>query len=366
MSTFCKFLRQGLHFNNNKNFSLQPCCFFGKRYDIDIKNNIADQHRLIKNQWLKEDYNETCKICIDHEKLGVHSYRQASFEIIPDSAEKVSMIEVALDKQCNLACPQCGSYNSSFWHNENKRNGMPEKEHIVSLHSKKNLREINSHFVSLFDNEIFSELKYVKFSGGEPLMSDLHLKILEKIRKKDNVELHYTSNFSIMPSQKVFEMWKNFKVVKWMASIDGTADQFSLLRWPYNWVNLLEFCELAEKITPDNVVLAIEHTLNMLNIFYYDRMEEWYQKEFCKNAGFKKGVLNMHNVSSRLTLQEVPYELREKICKKFGEEHKISKIISSQGPQVGYNNSVRYLDLLDKQRKTNWRLAFPEVEGYYV
>jgi len=61
----------------------------------------------------------------------------------------------------------------------------------------------------------------------------------------------------------------------------------------------------------------------------------------------------------------VPLSLKNSIIEKYGKTHKITKILNSQSKAEDYGASVRYMDLLDKQRKTNWRSTFAEIEMHY-
>ena len=366
MPEFCKFLEHGLQYDNNTvNFTVRPCCFFSKRYKIDATKNIPEQYQKYKSLWKNENLNKTCKVCIDHEKSGMESYRQASFDMVPTDATAVSVLTVAINKECNLACPQCSSDYSSLWYRENLRNGIKESPEVTSYHIDNHRGKTTENFISLFDENDFDNLKYIKFGGGEPLMTDTHLIVLDKIKDPSTVELQYTSNFSIMPSAKTLEKWSKFKNVKWMASIDGTEDRFSLLRWPHTWEKLEKLCDRAVAETPDNVTFGIEHTLNMLNIFYFDKLEKWYLTKFCKGQAHRRGVLSLHNVFGKLSLAEVPLSLKNSIIEKYGKTHKITKILNSQSKAEDYGASVRYMDLLDKQRKTNWRSTFAEIEMHY-
>ena len=332
---------------------------------IDTKKDVYEQYLKHKFAWKNENFDKTCKVCIDHEKVGIESYRQASFNIVPANSKSISMLTVAINKECNLACPQCNSSSSSTWYRENLRNGVKELPEIVSYHTDNHKGKTTEKFVSLFEANDFSNLNYIKFGGGEPLMTETHLEVLDKVQNPANVELQYTSNFSIMPSAEALDKWSKFKNVKWMGSIDGTNEQFSLLRWPHTWEKFKKLCTRAIEETPDNVTFGIEHTLNMFNIFYYDRIEKWYLTEFCKGHSKKRGVLSLHNVFDRMRLSEVPESLKNIIVEKYGNNHKITNILNSEFKADDYKKSIRYMDLLDRQRNTNWRSVFSEIQSHY-
>ena len=367
MSEFCKFIKHGLVYNNNTSeFTVSPCCYFGKQYSIDPTQDVAGQYQRHRQEWSREDFNETCRICIDEEKAGKQSYRQASFDIVPQNQDKISMLTVAVNKECNLACATCGSHSSSRWYNENRRNGVREDDAVVAYHEDNHKGRTTDRFLALLDSADLGKLDYVKFGGGEPLMTETHMKVLERIENPSTVELQYTSNFSIMPTARVIEMWSRFKEVKWMASIDGTGEQFGLLRWPHTWEKLVLFADRALNNTPNNVTLGIEHTLNMLNIHYFDRLENWYLQQFCQQQSERRGVLSIHNVEGIMTLSEVPGKVRDMVMEKFGTDHKVSRIMAQQYRGNDAGGSVAYLDGLDRQRGTDWRRTFPEVEKHYV
>jgi hypothetical protein len=120
--TFCKFLKNGLVYNNNTtHFTVSPCCYFLKNYAIDPDQDPVQQLTNYKQQWLTEDFNNTCQVCLNAEKSGLASYRLASFDEIPGTHEQLNFLTIAVNKKCNLACPSCDSGSSSFWYQENLR-----------------------------------------------------------------------------------------------------------------------------------------------------------------------------------------------------------------------------------------------------
>lgn len=366
MTTFCKFLKNGLVYNNNiTQFTVSPCCYFSKNYDVDPFIKINEQ--VIKHQqsWQNEDVNNTCKICINAESAGIYSYRQASFDEIPGTSEKINFLTVAVTKKCNLACPSCGSHSSSFWYQENIRNNIPQPDNVIELHQDDKKNVITKKFISLFKDQELVDVSYIKFGGGEPLMNDTHAQILKLIPSPEKVIIQYTSNFSIMPSTTILKYWKKFKLVKWIASLDGVGEQFTFLRWPYRWEKLEAFANSAISAVPGNVMFGVEHTLNPLNIFYFDQFETWFNKHLGSNRNDDKSDFNVHLCDGVLGLEHTPPKLRNKITAKYGNTHQVT-IALKQKPYSGSTTAlVQYLDQLDSQRKTNWRQLFPDVQEFF-
>jgi hypothetical protein len=362
---FCKFFKNGLVYNNDTTqFTTAPCCYFDQSYAIDPTANIEEQFSRYRTSWLTADTDSLCRICHNQERSGIPSYRQSANDLIQEDTDNLVMLTVAVNKKCNLACPTCNSSSSSLWYRENVRNNIPQSQTIVQLHREDHEHQVTERFLTLFKTQDLSNLRYIKFGGGEPFMNDTHLQILKMIPNADQVTVQYTSNFSIMPSAKIFEEWERFHLIKWVASIDGVDNQFEFLRWPYEWTKLAEFKNRAFAQTPNNVMFGVEHTLNPLNIFYYDLFENWFNQEFAVNRLGDPSDLNIHYADGIMGLDKTNTEVRNLVAKKYNN-HRIHHLLK----QVPYTNSAgftEYLDQLDQWRGTSWRTIFPDVEQYYV
>ena len=366
MSTFCKHLSNGLVYNNNiTTFTMSPCCFFAGENNIDPNKDLSMQLTTHRINWENATVDTSCKICIDAESRGAHSYRLASFDILSGVNNKLEFLTVAVNKKCNLACPSCNSHSSSFWYQENIRNNVPQSIQIQQLHNEDRQGVTTDKFISLLSDQDLTALKYIKFGGGEPLMTDTHEKVMSLVPNPSNVTIQYTSNFSIMPSQSTLATWKKFKLVKWVASLDGVKEQFSFLRWPYRWEKLETFVDDSIRKVPGNVMFGVEHTLNPLNIFYFDQFEIWFNKHLASNRYGDKSDLNVHLCTGTLGLEHTPPELRDKIKAKYGNNHQVTIALNQKPYSGSITRLVRYLDQLNLQRNTNWRQLFPEVQEFF-
>jgi hypothetical protein len=364
---FCKFLKNGLVYNNNtSHFTVSPCCYFSKNYVIDPNSNPDEQLINYRQEWLNEDFNTTCKLCLNAEQSGLYSYRQSSFDQIHTDYEQLDFLTIAVNKKCNLACPSCDSDSSSFWHQENNRHKVIESNNTIQLHLEDHAGIITEKFLSALQTQDLSKVTYIKFGGGEPLMSDTHKQILNLLPHPENVTIQYTSNFSLMPTDRVFRLWKKFKLVKWVASIDGVGDQFSFLRWPHEWTKLEKFINTAKTSVPENVMFGAEHTINILNAFYYLEFKSWFDQHLNTNRFGDLSDLNLHKCQGLLSIDHMPPTLRNLVKNKLGPTHAISVMIDQSTYSNNITPTIEYLDQLDKWRNLNWRNLFPEVQGYLI
>lgn len=363
MAEFCRHLTNALAYNNNTyEFTISPCCYFTPHSAIQSTDFDLPDYR---KTWQNSDLKKSCAICLQMEQSGVYSYRQASFDILEGKNDNLEMLTVAINKQCNLACPSCDSDSSSFWYQENIRNNIKQPSNIIKLHQEDKQGVIKDKFLEALSKQDLSNLRYIKFGGGEPLMSNIHVEVLDLIKNPENVTLQYTSNLSIMPTERALKSWEKFKLVKWVGSIDGVGERFTFLRWPYNWEKLNSFVKTAVSAVPYNVMFGVEHTLNPLNIFYFDEFEKWFDEHIKTNKVGDQSDLNLHLCWGDLDISRTPPELRSVIKEKYKSTHPIVKLLDDVPISAESSKLVNYLDILDKQRNQDWRSTFSDVEGYF-
>jgi hypothetical protein len=363
---FCKFFRNGLVYNNDTvNFTVSPCCYFAGQDVIDPSVDVPLQFAQYRESWQQADINRTCKICLDQEKSNIPSYRQAANDIVAHDSDGITMLTVAVTKKCNLACPTCGSDASSFWHQENLRNGLVEPDRVIKMHVDDHEHLITKKFLSLLETQDLSKLRYIKFGGGEPFMSTAHLQILKLIPNPELVTVQYTSNFSVMPTKQVFAAWEKFQLIKWCASTDGVAQQFEFLRWPYTWAKFNDFKHRAFDLVPANVMFGVEHTLNPLNILYFDDFENWFNSEFATNRLGDSSDFNIHYAGGVMGLNCVTPKLQQAVIDKFGSQHRVTKLLEQTTLSGDAPQFTDYLDQINRWRNLNWRNIFPAAAEFY-
>lgn len=367
MTEFCRHLKNGLVYNNDTTaFTVAPCCFFrGDRYRIDPEQDLSRQLLTHRTHWITADVKSDCKICIDAEEQRTPSYRQASFDIIKGADNRIEFLTVAVNKKCNLACASCSAASSSFWYQENARHQLVQGTNIHQMHQEDRQGAIADRFVQLLAEQDLSGLTYIKFGGGEPLMSDTHQRIMALIPDPSKVTVQYTSNFSIMPTESVMKTWEKFKLVKWVASLDGVGEQFSFLRWPYRWEKLDSFAATAVSTVPGNVMFGVEHTVNPLNAFYIDQFQSWFDQHLSSNRYGDQSDFNIHLCTGVMGIEHTPPLLRNKIKARHGNQHAVSVALDQKPYSGSVTAMVQYLDQLDAWRGTSWRSIFCEVQEFF-
>lgn len=350
-NNFCRFLSNGYSFQlSQQSFLVKPCCWYqgGIVVDENLEQKIKDRSKI--NTWTKE-----CQVCQLQELAGQLSFRQSSFDIIPESDSMAPMaVDINIDMTCNAACVICGPDVSTFWRKQNEKNKIFDINPHTDLQTQLNV---------ILDSLDLTNVKRIKFFGGEPLLTDTHIKILEKIPNPSQCDVWYTTNASIVPKTNVMDIWNKFKLVFFEASIDGIGPKFDYIRWPLKWNKIKNNLNTLKDIAPNNLLFRINHTVNPFNIFYYDELDDWVKTNLDTNKLGDNTEINVHPCWGTWDLKKTPMLLREEIYKKY-PNHLISNILSSL-PDESYDTIIKFTETWDPIRKNNWKQAFPEIVKYF-
>jgi hypothetical protein len=186
---------------------------------------------------------------------------------------------------------------------------------------------------------------------------------LEKIPNASECDVWYTTNASILPKLDTINLWSKFNRVFFEASIDAIGERFNYIRWPLKWHkvsnNLLEL----KKIAPNNLLFRINHTLNPFNVFYYDELEDWFQRNLSTNRLGDESEINVHPCWGQWDLKKTPSSLREVIFKKYPDSI-ISNMLLSL-PIESYEPIRKFTSKYDNLRNNSWKQTFPEIVNHF-
>ena len=271
-----------------------------------------------------------------------------SFDVVPDDAElgDPSYLEIQTNNTCNGGCIMCGPWHSSYWQSELKQ--FPVKTAADPI--DKILAHID-----------IQKTRKILFLGGEPFLSDDDIRILPLIKNPQLVRLQYTTNGSIYPSQKHIDLWSRFQDVLINFSLDGIGDRFDYVRYPLKWSQIEKNVIRMLNELPDNVRFKSNHTVNMLNLYYYDEFEDWSTRIMQTE---RSTDFTFNPCSGTLSPREVPRKLFDMLLSKYGSDSKVIRTITNND-STDQTNLLTYLSELDTRRGLNWRQVFPEISDCF-
>lgn len=353
-NSFCKNISNTYRFNHNNQSILhyQPCCWVPFNEPISNKESLVNAQQHISKEILKNT-NRNCNECIQREKTNYRiSGRLDADRYIPTDAVDgdAYILEFQLDTECNAACSICGPQFSSLWQ---KQLNIPlsKKETTQLMH-----QQINK-LVSL------DKVKQIKFFGGEPLLTESHLAILNQVPYPDQCDLMYSTNGSIFPSDDVIKVWKKFKKIKLSLSIDDIKERFEYIRWPLKWSRVeSNLINIAQNIS--NIELRIHCTVNPINARYILELEQWITT--IQHENNIKIEYSYSPCFGTWGIASTPPGLRDDLLMQYPSDHPVIGILNSFSQQDNaYQLLLNNMEELDNTRKLDWRKTFPLVTKYF-
>ena len=310
----------------NQDGSYQVCCS-SEEFDNFIRNNqnekmyIQEGHTssdVMNSNFMKElrlkmlngQWPSLCERCRLTEELGGTSRRQVeirSFEnqnqnfiesTAPDGHIKtpVTSLDYRLGNLCNLQCRMCNPRSTKLWIKEwNQLKPKDEQFSPETMDSYNKYDWINSPKLIEDFKQKAKNLTHIHFAGGEPLLAPQMSAILETcIASKNaaNITITYNTNLTILP-QKILNLWKHFKGVKILASIDAIGELNNYIRHFSQWDKIdqnLKFIEKNhQKYKIEECMLSV--TVQALNVL---RLNEIY--EYLEQFNFLVPVPNLINL----------------------------------------------------------------------
>jgi sulfatase maturation enzyme AslB (radical SAM superfamily) len=332
--------------------NVSTCCLVSPKIVVN-QENFLNNPNLIK---IREEFNQglrptECHQCWSKEDNGFPSrrtdgnpwYIQNGYD--DDTAELIS-IDYWVGNVCNLKCVICGPEYSSAWQQELDPT-----------------RKYSPHYDNKFWKQLdLTKLRLVHFNGGEPLLSKTHVDFLNAIPNKDQVIIDYNTNGTIFPSEELFSLWKQFKLVHVYFSIDDIEDRFEYIRYPANWEktvkNILEIKEAASQ----NVLFYINTTISLLNIFTYPTLLQWLEKNFKENKYGHQVAYLWQWASGNLNCQTIPVKYKDTlvtIYKDTGYQNIVNSINFTE--YCTLDKQLNFLNTLDQRRANDYRKVFQHL-----
>jgi MoaA/NifB/PqqE/SkfB family radical SAM enzyme len=429
MSTFCPL--PWIHLATRPNGDVRVCCTANasgageddsKEVGLVTANGVtmnlqtntlaevwnSDYMKSIRLQMLDNKIPNSCTKCFTEEAQGIVSKRQWETVIWKERLNVDSIVnrtqfdgslpvdipyfDLRLGNLCQLKCIMCSPHDSSSWIKEWKL--QYPKYKTIEL---KQDQQWNSDFdytwykkgSFLSDMRLQAyNIRELYFAGGEPLLIPEHYKILEFMIETGAAKLcvlRYNSNGLELP-EKLFELWKHFKQVKFNFSIDALGARNDYIRYPSKWADVVTNLERLDD-TPSNITVNIACAVQILNVMNIPELVLWKESKNFKKINlppYGAGLIGTHLVylPSYLNVRVLSKHLKNKVSKhiEYFCSRRTADIEFMSNPYglkrwqglVQYMMAEDwshklpmledYLTVTDHQRCTDFRKTFPELE----
>ena len=352
MKYYCSDQFKTIHIRstNSGQVLVSPCCA------AQTEPVVAGKFDFATNEFLQQTRQHTlddtpapaCSHCWRQEAQNPPSRRFFSNQNkSTDIRVELNRIDVTTQNVCNLACIMCSSYSSSTWARED---GLTEQDY--SFEDK----------LELFRKLDFSHVYQMHFTGGEPLMSTEHLKMLGIYAESSPLsQLHisYNTNGTFFPDQRVLDTWSQVKAIDLVISLDAVGAACELIRWPAKWQqiadNIARFFELRNQM-PHLKIGFISCASN------YNLFELADVVDFVHSHDPELAVYFQVNHKPYFAPALIPNNMVEPVMSRLGAYPELENLLSTvQARPTGdhYQKEMityhRVMTEMEKRRGTDWR-----------
>lgn len=370
--TFC--LAPWVHATVETDATMIPCCASRMKSNITYENYITwwngDSMRGLRKDLANGNKNINCIGCWSQEDLGKGESQRINYNNLfnkyadydqirnAEANDYVSTSEpvtwdIKLGNLCNIKCVMCNADFSDKIDKEIKQHAtlieqkFPGKL-IPTYSAYQNWTETNT--AREFLAHIFSNSKWIKLEGGEPLSQKNVRDILDNL---SDTNLSIITNGTIL-DDRIYNALAKFPRVEISVSVESVSHANDIIRYGSDWetvrTNLLRLKELP------NVDIQINHVLQITSVFYLVDV-----LKFCEEHNIKMLILELFT-PKYLSLAACPTEYIEqmiaeveKIEIKQSKNQYIKKYLINSLAKTKYSQELndefyRYVDLLDRMR----------------
>jgi len=391
---------------------------FAKDLPTEAFNN--DYMKSVRKTMLAGEVPASCTKCFKEEAEGISSkriwetgtwhYNDVDIpKLIEETEEdgsvpyKLQYLDLRLGHTCNLKCIMCSPHDSSLWVPEFKKVYPIFQSDLIKKQMAWDPESFNNqwHENPEFWREIYDQIPNIKelyFAGGEPLLIKEHKEFLLEIIKRgyaDKISLRYNTN-GILINEGIIEIWEQFKKVKVGVSLDGMGDRVGYIRYPTEWETVEKNLWRLEQ-TSDRIQFNIALAVQILNIKHVPDFIKWKVTSGFKKLNFEKNIVGQTNgggligvhllwIPTWLSLRVLPLEdkvevrrlfteLKQWLWDNYTQDDEFWKVnpygwkrwegILDWMDKEDHTNLLPdfrdYINVLDKQRKTDFKTTFPEL-----
>lgn len=438
-----------------------PCCStdymkysLGNLNRDDVKDIWnSEQLKSIRKALVEGERHSSCSKCFHQEDSGLNSLRsnannQQMLENHRDIVQKAidNNYEVEdfnlyywdfrFSNLCNMKCRTCGPELSSLWvadwktisepllEDQDLKNKLVLNKPRIQRHLAERLdsiKDADKHGVIELKNKSKQQLdeiierdinnvEHIYFAGGEPMISEQHYHILDKLieHERFDVTLWYNTNLLILNYKKfnkeydMVDIWKKFNKctnqtcgpqVAISASIDAIGKRAEYIRHGTDWPTIEKHLKIMNHLHGhhENIFFKVTPVISIFNVLH---MPDYFEY-LIEKIGFQGQQLMGHNMLEQpmtFRIDQLPdnlkTQIKESYAKFLNDKSGIYDDETLGCVEVMFNGIIHYLDTntyvaeyddyalrhprfkyvtnsLDNVRNENFRETFPELKDYW-
>lgn len=233
----------------------------------------SENMKSIRIKMLKGEPVGNCKVCYYSESICGSSertryekyynpHRDKILQTKPDGSIPFEPIEwdLRLTNTCNFKCRDCGSSLSSSWEEESKKLNVDVSSPKIDEQSVLDQLE-----------PLYDSVEEIYFAGGEPLISDHHYYIIDKLLENQTYPtIRYNTNLSTLTykGRDIIDIWKKFPNIELFVSFDGIGKRGELIRKGFDSKRFIKNILRIQKELP-HLQINYNFVVYILNAYHF-------------------------------------------------------------------------------------------------
>ena len=315
---------------------ISPCCMFSEQISNLNQSTIKDVYRGqfmrdLRQSFLSGEYPGQCSSCWKEEAVGKPSMRQRGksklkeiyykLDYQQENINNLQLFDLNLGNACNLGCKICNKESSSTIAEQDHSGGIISTVEFQALKQSVKWADTEEFWDQLL--EVVQNIKYLDLYGGEPLMSKLHFKFLQRLIELDvakSIKIDYNTNGTIY-SEQFFDLWQHFKEIKISVSIDDIGDRFEQQRVGANWDSVCKNIIKYNARRSKKFITEVYPTINIQNVYWLPELLEWISTQDFNHTAFNilrkpesYNILSLNPQAKLAVIEKLKQHSQHEIC----------------------------------------------------
>lgn len=305
-----------------------------------------------------------------------------------ETTSRIANLHLRFGNLCNMKCIMCSPQHSSLWYDDHVAFGFRgyDGSPIYKLGKNRTFKIVKDehgrnriNFPQWWESDIWWErfrgvmpdLKYIYFTGGEPFLVPAMLKCLDMLIEADlarDIKLRFDTNLSVINS-RILDKLDKFKRVIMCVSIDDVEERYNFIRFPGEFST---FVTNLERLKKTNITIEyLSSCIGIASIYTMPRV-----CDFAEQHGIRPEFRYLEG-PHWLDLRYLPSSAKREMIARYQEfgqakpQHEqwyaaiirlLNKYMAEDNTNYDkLNDFVKYMDILDQQRGTDWRTTLPDT-----
>lgn len=352
----------------NGKLGYNPCSIFNGYITQSDSLDLSAVWNSPERQYLKQCVETDtaipgCNTCYRTESHGLPSRRQQSARLYEEYHNDTNIdldspqgLDYSVGNLCNLKCVICGPGNSTKWIPDyQKINPTVNIDHLT--YQKLNQTEIT-------DSNSLKNIISVHFhGGGEPLMSQHHVNLLEKIdlvKGLADVRVFYNTNGTTTVSDSVLKLWEKCKLIELYFSIDDVGARFNYQRTGADWAQVLKNLQWYTDNMPHNHMFNVNCVWSYLNLYHLNELVDWHRLSFNANRYRDPVNLIFQKAIGNFAINQLLPETKQMLLIRFKNYPELCELVNSLKDGNNHSTFWTTIDKIDQVRSTSFVELCPE------